>query len=144
MKGTASVILHCEFEELRALTSGLEGTLSEYEGGGVAAPPEVVADIEALLPRLTGDLSVASYVEQQSLERALDFVLDRLRERMDVAVLSEYVGSERAVLAYFDYGHVLTIFDRVQSMGEEMFALIELMTGEPPNRDTAGSITFPD
>lgn len=140
----AAVILHCEFEELRALTSALEGALSEYEGGGVAAPPEVVADIESLLPRLTGDLSVASYIEQQSLERTLDFVVERLRERMEVAVLSEYVGAERAVLAYFDFGHVLTVFDRVQSMGEEMFALIELMTGERPTDHTAGRITFPD
>lgn len=138
------MILHCGYEELQALTKATESALSGFEGGGVAAPPEVVGDMEALLPRLVGDVSISTYAEQQSVEAALAYVCDHLREHMDSTILAEYVGSENAVIAFFDYGHVLSILDRVLAMGEEMYALIELMTGESPTTETARSVTFPD
>lgn len=138
------MILRCSFEEIGALTSGIEGVLASSEGGGVAAPPEVLADVEALLPRLSGDLSVATYAEQQSLERAVLYVLENLRVRMDDRVLDEYPAAEAAVLAYFDYAHALSVYDRLLAMGSEMSALIELMTGSAPTVDTADRVTFPD
>ena len=54
------VILHFSYEELRALRTGADAFL-EGEGsaaGGVLAPPERRARVEALLPLLRGDLSL--------------------------------------------------------------------------------------
>jgi hypothetical protein len=138
------VILHCTFEELAALDSAARRTLASEEGAGVVAPPAALADVEALLPRLDSDLSVTALTDQNSVERALSLILDELRERMDRMVLEQHVGAEDSIVAYFDYAHVLTVYDRVQQMGKEMRGMIELMTGAHPNDDTARSISFPD
>lgn len=140
------MILRCTFEELSALTAGAKRTLAvgAEVGARVAAPPQALTDVEALLSRLTGDLSVPNYADQESLERAVDFILDRLRERMDQHVLSEYPGAEAAVVAFFDYAHVLTVRERLHRMGQEMAAMIELMTGQAPTPASARHINFPD
>ncbi len=138
------MILRCSYEELTALTNGIESVLASYDGGGVAAPPEVVADVEALLPRLSGDLSVRTYARQQTLERVIALVTAYLQERMESAITEEHVGSESAVLAYFDFGHVLAMRERVARMGAEMRAMIELMTGSSPDDATTRTISFPD
>jgi hypothetical protein len=56
------VILHCTFEELSALAAGVERVLTSADDAAVmvAAPPQIVADLEALTPRLTGDLTVGT------------------------------------------------------------------------------------
>jgi hypothetical protein len=138
------VILRCNFEELGALTAGMQSVLSAGGGGGVAAPSEVVMEVEALLPRLVGDVSVSTYEEQQGIERALLFVVEHLKDRMDDRVLSEYPAAESAVQAYFNYARVLTVFNRVCDMGLEMAAMIELMTGRMPTAQSSRSISFPD
>jgi len=140
------VILHCSFEELTALTAGAHHTLARgaRSRGGVAAPPRAGKDIEALLPRLTGDLSIQTIAEQQSVERAVARVLEELRERVDATILEQHVGAEDAVVAYFDYAHVLTLHDRLRRLGREMAAIIELVTGRPPTPEAAAEITFPD
>jgi hypothetical protein len=48
------------------------------------------------------------------------------------------------VAAYFDFAHALTVSNRVQEMAGEMEALIELVTGEPPDPRAARSFRFPD
>ena len=55
------MILHCTFEELSAISAGAERVLAEAGSGAtvVVAPPEVVADVEALLPRLVGGAELA-------------------------------------------------------------------------------------
>jgi hypothetical protein len=138
------VILHCNFEELAAVNSGAIRTLASEDGAGVAAPPEALADVEALLTRLDSTLTLNVLFEQASVERALATILDELRDRMDRLVVEQHVGAEESIIAYFDYANVLTVFDRVQQMGKEMRGMIELMTGEHPNAHTARSITFPD
>lgn len=138
------MILRCNYEELTALANGIESILASHGGGGVAAPPEAIAGVEALLPRLVGDLTVNTLEEQQQLQVTLDFVLEHLNVRMDEAILAGDVASEDAVLAYFDYGHVLSVCERMARLGEEMSAMIELMTGEEPTPGTAREITFPD
>ena len=67
------MILHCTFEELSAISAGAERVLAEAGSGAsvVVAPPEIVADVEALLPRLIGDLSLSTLAEQQSIARAI-------------------------------------------------------------------------
>jgi len=140
------VILHCTFEELAALSAGAERVLAEANGAGVAvaAPPEIVSDLEALGPRLIGDLSINTLAEARSIARALMYVLGDLKARMDSFILTENPAGERTVQAYFEYAHVLTVEDRLRRIGDQMAALIELMTGEPPTEQSARSIAFPD
>ena len=137
--GRSKVLVQCTFEELSALTAGAEATLQVAAlGGGVAAPPREVADVEALLARTDGDLELDTLVELRSVERALDLILAYLRERVDATILEQYVGAEDAVAAYFDFAHVLTFRERVRRAGEEMEALLDLMKGVA--EDPAGKL----
>ena len=140
------MILHCTFEELSAISAGAERVLAEAGSGAtvVVAPPEIVADVEALLPRLTGDLSLSTLMEQQSIARAITYIVAEAKQRMDMSILEEHAAGEFAVGAYFDYAHILTVQDRVVRIGAEMSALIELMTGRPPTAESAKEFTFPD
>jgi len=140
------VILHCTFEELAALSAGAERVLAEANAGGavVVAPPEVMADVESLLPRLHGDLSITTLAEQQSVARAATFVVAELKQRMDALILEAHPADEYAVQAYFEYAHVLSVQDRVARIGQEMAAIIELMTGYPPTSETIRNFTIPD
>ncbi len=140
------MILYCTFEELSAIAAGAERVLAEVGSGAsvLVAPPEVVADVDALLPRLSGDLSITTLAEQQSIARAVTYIVAELKQRMDALVVDEHPASEYAVGAYFDYAHALSVQDRVMRMGKEMGALIEVMTGRPPTAETAREFTFPD
>ena len=140
------MILHCTFEELSAISAGAERVLAEAGSGAtlVVAPPEIVADVETLLPRLVGDISLTTLAEQQSVARAITYIVAELKQRMDSAILEEHAAGEFAVGAYFDYAHTLTIQDRVARMGAEMSALIEVMTGRAPTAEAAREFTFPD
>lgn len=137
------MILRMSFEEVTAVNAAGERLLSSPEGGGVAAPPEVLAELEANLP-LRGDISVLTLAQQRRLTRGLDYVLDHLRRRMDVLIVELYVGADDAVNAYFDYANVLSLRARLDPIGTEMVALIELMTGSEPTAETAERVTFPD
>ncbi len=141
------VLVRCTFEELTALSTGAEQTLLAAACGGgvgVAAPPRELAEVETLLTRDSADIALETLARQRQVARALQLIVDTLRDRVDTAILEQYVGSEDAVIAYFDYAHVLTIWDRVRRAGEEMEGVIELMTGSPPTAESAARITFPD
>ncbi len=138
------MILHCSFEELSAATAAAERVLEGTGAGGVAAPPQVVSDIESILPRLVGDMSVETLADARSIERALVYVLDETRRRTDVFILEQHPAAEAAVASFFDYAHILTLLDRARRISEEMAALIELMSGAPPTAETATRFQFPD
>lgn len=140
------MILHCTYEELTALSAGAERVLAEAGTGFsvVVAPPEVIADVEALLPRLTGDMSLDTLAEQQSVARALTFIVAELKQRMDAQVIEAHAADEYAVGAYFDYAHALSVQERVVRMGAEMHAIVELLTGSPPSPDMVKAFTIPD
>ena len=140
------MILHCTYEELAALSAGGERVLAEAGSGVsvVTAPPEVVADVEALLPRLIGDLSVTTLAEQQSIARAVTFIVAELKQRLDAQILDTHPADEYAVGAYFDYAHALSVQDRVIRVGKEIAAVIELLTGAPPTPDMVRNFTIPD
>jgi len=139
------MILHCTYEELTALGATASRIVSAAEGNArLSAPPEALADVASLQPRLHGDLSIATLEDQRAVERAIEYVLEELRDRMNEFILTQHVGSEDSVNAYFDYAHVYSLRDRVRGVGREMVAMIELMTGAPPTLETSRSVTFTD
>jgi hypothetical protein len=145
-KRRVNVILHCSFEELTAMAAGAERVLGlvTHGGGGVAAPPEELADLEAFAPQLVGDISINSLGEQRSYERAVVLLIREARERMHESILQQHVAAEEAVSAYFDFGHLITVHRRLVALGHEMAAMIEVMTGELPDAPAADRIHFPD
>lgn len=140
------MILYCSFEELTAARSAAGRALGDDNDTQrtVAAPPIAIADLEALAPRLTGDVSIATLGEQISIQRALLFLLDEARSALDESILTLHPGDELAVQAYFDYAHLLTLADRVRRVGQEMALLIEVVTGAPPTEELARTFSFPD
>lgn len=140
------MILHCNYEELQALRAGGQAFLDgEAEGGAyVLAPPESRARVEALLPRLAGELSVPSLAEAHDLGTALDTIVAHLRAEMEAVVMATHAADEGAVAAYFDFAHALSVSHRLDEMVTEMEALVELVTGEPADEDAALTFRFPD
>lgn len=139
------MILHCNFEELRALASGGESVVTaagESSGGSISAPAEGVAKVELLLPRLTGDVSIDTLDEQRRVRDAVGLICDDLRLRMDQSVIEHNPAHEEAVSLYFDYAHTRTVLHRLDRIGTEMEAIVDLITGG--HAELGGSITFPD
>lgn len=141
------MILSFNFEELRALAAGADLLLAEPSSlseSSVAAPSEALAQVEILRGRLTGDITVTTLDQQRAIRSAVGLITDGLHERMDAAVLELHPAHEEAVALYFDYAHSLTVLGRIDEMGSEMSAMIELITGAPATASSASDITFPD
>lgn len=140
------MILACNFEEVTALTHGAQTVLTETteEGSRIAAPSAARGAVEALLPRLTGDLSVRTLADQRRIEQAVETIVMRLRQDMQSEVLHTHPAAEEAVAAYFDFAHALAVLGRLQELGREMRALIEVMTGGPPTQEMIRAFRFPE
>lgn len=110
----------------------------------VLAPPAERAQVEALLPELEGDVSLGTLAEQAEAEAAVRTIVACLRAEMDAAVVATHAADEIAVASYFDFAHALTVLTRLEEMGEHMRALIEVVTGSPPDAVLAASFAFPD
>ena len=136
--------LYLSFEELAALGSCAERLLlaNSVSGHGIAAPPQLVADVEQFSHRLTGDIPIASLEDQRTLQLVVRNLLDRSRAAMDEAVIVQHAAAESAVAAYFEYAHVLTVSNRLAAIGEEMAALVHLMTGEDPESESGRRFSF--
>jgi hypothetical protein len=137
------MILRMSFEEVTTLNAAVQRLLTEPGRGGVLAPPEVLAELESRMP-LRGDISILNLAEQGRLLGAVDTILDHLKRRMDAFVLEQYVGAEDAVNAYFDYANVLTTRSRLIGLGDEMSAMIEVITGDGPTAGDRDVMGFPD
>lgn len=140
------MILHCNYEELRALRSGA-GTVLRGDGSGpcaVAAPSRARERVEFLLPTLDGDLSLSTLAEQAACEDAVRTILACLHAEMDSAIVATHPAAEPAVAAYFDYAHVRAVLGRLEEMGVHMRALIEVVTGAPADDEVALTFAFPD
>ncbi|HEU0052150.1 MAG TPA: hypothetical protein VFQ39_03190 [Longimicrobium sp.] len=135
------MILHCNFEELRALESASEMILSGMGAPvGVAAPPESVGLVEQLLTRLGGDMSIETLDEQRRVQQAVTYICSDLHRRLDDKIIeTTNPANEEAVALYFDYGHSRTVLHRLSEMGAEMEAIVELIGG-----GNAAGVTFPD
>jgi signal transduction histidine kinase len=140
------VILRCNYEELSALRAGARTFLDDGEGdgGAVAAPPEVRAHVEALVPRLHGDLSASTLHEVRVLLAAVSAIVEMLRVEMETLVVATHPADEGAVAAYFEFAHSLAVARRLEDMAQEMEAMIEVMTGAPPSPESRRSFQFPD
>jgi hypothetical protein len=140
----ALVILHCNFEELRALTSASELIAAEADDrpGGVIAHAHEVAAVERLAPRLTGDLSIETLDDQRGVQLAVSFICSDLHRRLDLRLVDATPADEEAVATYFDYGHARAVLYRLELMGAEMEAIAELISGG--NAAASGGVTFPD
>jgi hypothetical protein len=140
------VILHLNFEEIRALRAGgralLEGAAESPSA--VLAPAESLSVLEAFLPTLDGDLSLSTLDEVRRAERAVGAILEHFFVEMESAVVATHAADEQAVAAYFDWAHALTVSTRLGEMASEMEAVIELVTGEEPNEDAGRTFRFPD
>lgn len=139
------MILRCNFEELGALRKGADALLTEglSVSSPVAAPPEGLQEVEALLPRLTGDLAVETLADQRRVMKGVAAIVARLEEEMDASVLATHPADEAAVSSYFLYAHALMVLNRVAELGQEMEALIEVVTGGPPTPEVAATFRFP-
>ncbi|GMV03881.1 MAG: hypothetical protein AMXMBFR53_01630 [Gemmatimonadota bacterium] len=140
------MILHCNYEEITALTAGGRSFLEREPDarGRVLAPEEGRARVEALLPRLVGDLSLGSLAEVWGVALAVDAIVEHLRAEMEAVVVTTHAADESAVAAYFDFAHALSVSHRIHEMVAEMEALIELVTGDAPDTETARSFRFPE
>lgn len=141
------MILYCNYEELRALRHGARTVLDGGEGeecSSVAAPTQARAHVEALVPRLAGDLEIHTLHEQRAVRGAVSSIVECLRAEMESIVISMHPAHEGAVAAYFDFAHALSVRDRLDVMGHEMEALIELVTGAPADDASARTFGFPD
>jgi hypothetical protein len=137
-----SVILHCNFEELRALLAASELIVADaHDGSGaVVAPPEGVVMVEQLIPRLTGDVSIETMADQRRVHGAVSYIVHDLHRRLDDQIIETDPSNEDAVSLYFDYGHSRAVLHRLDRMGAEMVAIIELIGGGAQ----AVGMTFPD
>ena len=142
------MILHVNYEEMQALRAGARMFVAHAESvgqrGGVLAPTESRARVEALSRRLRGDLSVGTLEELRKVQTGVAAIVESLRVEMESAVLATHPADELAVAAYFDFAHGLSVASRLREMAEEMEALIELVTGEAPSLETARTFRFPD
>jgi hypothetical protein len=141
------VILRCNYEEVSALKAGARAFLDRADHANLAAvlaPPESRARVEALLPRLEGDLSLYTLDELRGVQMAVEAIVEFLREEMESAVVATHAADESAVNAYFAFAHGLSVSNRVREIGQEMVAIIELVTGDAPSFEAVRSFRFPD
>jgi len=140
------MILTCNYEEITALTHGAQVYLEDAGGADVLLPTPGAnrVEVEALLARLGGYLSVRTLEDQRDLETGIRAVVQFLREVVDSRVLAAHPADEEAVSAYFDFAHALSVLQRVIHMGEEMTALVELMGGGVPGERSVREFVFPD
>ncbi len=141
------MILNCSFEELRALDIGAELLLDgsgDASSGAVAAPAEAIVHVSLLQPRLTHSLSIGTLAEQRWVHHAVAAICQNLHDRLEEKVLEYHPAHEEAVGLYFDYAHAYGVLRRLEEMGIEMEAMVELITGEPVTDASAQSVNFPD
>jgi len=142
------MIVRCNYEELQALAAGVRlvvrADLPSGETSVVAAPSETFAAVESLAPRLTGDITVSTLLEQRQLRMAVECICTALHDSMESRFLDLHPADEHAVDFYFAYAHARTVLERVEHAGAEMEAMIEVMTGEPATEAAARDISFPD
>ena len=96
------------------------------------------------MPRMDGDLSVETLADQRRVLKGVAAIVSQLREEMDTSVLATHPADETAVSSYFLYAYALSVLKRLTELGQEMEALIEIVTGAPATDEVAATFRFPD
>ncbi len=141
------MIVTFSFEEIQALRQGARVVLDRDADGGsvaVAAPPEERVRVEQLIASLNGHLSMRTLADQRRTLAAVTTIARALLDRMHGEIDGSHPAAEPAVASYFEYAHARTVRRRVGDIGEHMTALIEVVTGAPPDDDVAETFVFPD
>lgn len=140
------MILRCNYEEVAALEYGGRTLLAESEESEfwVVAPAPTRAAVQEFLGQLDGDVSIPTLQDQRRMERAVGAIVQVLRQEMERTVIATHPADEPAVAGYFDFAHALTVLSRLRQMGQEMRAIIEVMTGAPPTPEVERELVFPD
>jgi hypothetical protein len=139
------MILTCNYEEITAVCHGARAYLEDKPTPEhPAADPVTLAAVESLLGSLGASVSLRTLSEQQEVEAALAAIVEYLRVEVDLRVLMAHPAAEESVVAYFDFAHALSVLGRVREIGEEMTALVEVMTGAPPDESSIDAFVFPD
>jgi hypothetical protein len=138
------MILTCNYEEITAVRNGALAFLDEKAAGDRSVDGLTRSAVEALVDRLGASVSLRTLSEQQELEEALAPVVEYLRAEVDLRVLLAHPAAEESVVAYFDFAHALSVLGRVREIGEEMEALVEVMTGNAPDECSLDAFVFPD
>jgi hypothetical protein len=140
------VILYLSFEELSALNTSAAEVLADEAAGahGITAPASLLAEIRQLILQLDGDITLRSLDEQRRVERAVRHLTLHARRQMDRAVLEQHPADEAAVAAYFEYAHLLAVGNRLDAIGEEMAALVRLLTELHPDSEAGRHFAFPE
>lgn len=141
-----TVILQFNFEELSALREGARILLEDSAGehAAIVAPPIERVHVQELMARLDGDLSIETLSEQRVVAEALTAIVEVLRADMESTILAHHPGDEGAVTSYFDFGHALSVLGRVERIGDEMEAVIEVVTGGEATEEIARTFLFPN
>jgi hypothetical protein len=140
------LILYLSFEELSSLRSGADRVLEDdaHAGAGVAAPPQVIADLEQLVPLLTGDITVSTLEQQRRLRAAVAHLQNEARLQMERAILEHHAAAESAIAAYFDFAHLLAVVRQLDRIRVEMAAVVQVLTGDDPDSEAGRRFCFPD
>lgn len=141
------MILTCNYEELTALGHGVRAILDE---GPFSAQPAIDVSTDArdavafLAERLDASVAIATLHEQRAVEQALGVIVEHLRAEVDDRVLLAHPAAEESVEAYFDFAHALSVLGKAREIGREMTAVIEIVSGSPPDERAVKSFVFPD
>ena len=126
------------------LPPGLTGRWVRMVRDSKLLTPEEREQVAALMPLLGGDFSVNTLAEQGSLLHAVTIIVEMLRVEMESMVATNHPAHEIAVAAYFDFAHAFSVQTRLNQVGLEMEALVELVTGGPVTDEIARDFAFPD
>lgn len=140
------MILWCNYEEMQALKHGASAVLGLEDGYGCSASvsSEDAERVHALLPRLSGDLSIRTLAEAREVGSALETIVRCLEAAMKSVVVQSHPGDEGAVDAYFGFAHGFAVLSRAREMQGEMAAMIEVFTGVPVSAELERTFDFPD
>jgi hypothetical protein len=85
-------------------------------------------------------MSIETLPDQRRVQKAVHFIVGDLHRRLDERIIETHPADEEAVALFFDYGHSRSVLHRLELMGAEMEAIVELIGGGA----AAAGMTFPD
>ena len=140
------MILRCNYEETQALRHGATAVLGIEGAVPCSIEPALESryHVEALFPRLTGDLSLRTLTDLRRVEEAVRTIVECLEAEMKSVVVQTHPGDEGAVDAYFEFAHAFAVLSRIGELRAEMEAVIELVTGTRADEEAARTFQFPD